>query len=191
MTQHKTVKYELLPFSKTDIHGECGISVLCSNDDFNFNVSFQLHADASDFIIPAFSPAESERKDMLWEHTCFEFFIGQHGEPQYREFNLSPSGAWNVYRFRDYREGMKEENLIKTLPFNVESSSEGDLKIDIKIDLNLIQGSKDKDIETGFSAVLENKDMTKSYWALSHPKNTPDFHAREGWIFYSLLSQKN
>ena len=35
----------------------------------------------------------------------------------------------------------------------------------------------DKRWELGLSAVLEEKDGTKSYWALAHPTEKPDFHA--------------
>jgi hypothetical protein len=31
--------------------------------------------------------------------------------------------------------------------------------------------------ELGLSAVLEEKDGTKTYWALAHPSEKPDFHA--------------
>jgi hypothetical protein len=31
--------------------------------------------------------------------------------------------------------------------------------------------------ELGLSAVLEENDGTKSYWALAHPGDKPDFHA--------------
>jgi hypothetical protein len=30
--------------------------------------------------------------------------------------------------------------------------------------------------ELGLSAVLEEKDGTKTYWALEHPSDKPDFH---------------
>ena len=33
------------------------------------------------------------RQDFLWEQTCYEIFIGVHGEDFYREINLSPSQA--------------------------------------------------------------------------------------------------
>ena len=36
------------------------------------------------------SPAQ---KDGLWEHTCFEAFLGIAGQDAYCEFNLSPSQA--------------------------------------------------------------------------------------------------
>ena len=46
------------------------------------------------------------RKDRLWEETCLELFLGTTDSAEYREFNLSPAGHWNVYRFDRYRDGM-------------------------------------------------------------------------------------
>jgi hypothetical protein len=36
--------------------------------------------------------------------------------------------------------------------------------------------------DLGLSAVLEEKDGTKSYWALAHPAEKPDFHARNCFV---------
>jgi hypothetical protein len=54
-----------------------------------------------DLEIPA--PAAPMRKHGLWNETCFELFIAEQGSRSYREFNLSPAGHWNVYRFASYR----------------------------------------------------------------------------------------
>jgi len=43
--------------------------------------------------------AVPDRQDGLWEDTCFEFFLAIRGSAPYWEFNLSPAGHWNVYRF--------------------------------------------------------------------------------------------
>ena len=45
--------------------------------------------------------------DGLWQHTCFECFVGVTGERAYAEFNASPSlpeGQWAHYRFSDERQ---------------------------------------------------------------------------------------
>jgi hypothetical protein len=36
--------------------------------------------------------------------------------------------------------------------------------------------------ELGLSAVLEEQDGIKSYWALAHSSEKPDFHARDCFI---------
>ena len=40
----------------------------------------------------------------------------------------------------------------------------------------------DSNWELGLSAVLEEKDGTKSYWALAHPAEKPDFHAPDCFV---------
>src|SRR5215468_2832476 len=39
---------------------------------------------------------EPHRTDRLWEHTCFEAFVGVTGKSEYCEFNFSPSGEWAI-----------------------------------------------------------------------------------------------
>ena len=36
--------------------------------------------------------------------------------------------------------------------------------------------------QMGLSAVIEERDGTKSYWALAHAPGPPDFHNRNCWI---------
>ena len=47
-------------------------------------------------------PVFPRRRDRLWEETCLELFLGEEGSERYWEFNLSPAGHWNVYRFEFY-----------------------------------------------------------------------------------------
>ena len=132
-----------------------------------------------DLIIPDYHPSKTQRKERLWEHTCFEIFFAQKGMPNYWEFNLSPSGDWNTYSFSSYRQGMKQETYFDALPFKVEIRSDQKLKLDTVIDLKFVQDLSSIDI--GLSAVLEHNNGTKSFWAVNHPGKVPDFHDREGW----------
>lgn len=53
---------------------------------------------------------------------------------------------------------------------------EGDGKAliyDVDIDLSEVPRG---DLRVGLSAVIEETDGTKSYWALRHPPGPPDFH---------------
>ncbi|MEL6442577.1 MAG: hypothetical protein AAFQ80_25465, partial [Cyanobacteria bacterium J06621_8] len=61
------------------------------------------------------------RKNSLWTHTCFEFFLGITNTAQYWEFNLSPTGHWNVYNFNNYRKDLVEEIAFQDLPFTLTS----------------------------------------------------------------------
>ena len=113
--------------------------------------------------------AENVRTDQLWQHTCFEAFLKSTGGPSYREYNFSPSSQWAAYEFDSYRAGMKD---MPCLP----PSNWGDAGADwlgVEIELS---GSQFVDAMTNFTAVIELKDGSKSYWALKHPEGPPDFH---------------
>jgi hypothetical protein len=121
--------------------------------------------------------------------TCFEFFMGLQNSPSYWEFNLSPAGDWNVYRFQDYRQGMQEEPVLNTLPFEVQQQS-GALTLDLVLDLAPIFESSSsfpsasplqQPLELGITAVLESQQKEVSYWALNHCGTQADFHLRESF----------
>ncbi|MGD9163077.1 MAG: hypothetical protein PVG39_32025 [Desulfobacteraceae bacterium] len=91
------------PFSVKNAPEDCLIYVLLSKDETSLQVVFELSSQLNDLAIPEFVPSKIQRKNKLWEHTRFEIFLAQKGIPDYREFNLSPSGDWSVYSFTGYR----------------------------------------------------------------------------------------
>ena len=120
------------------------------------------------------------RKDSLWEQTCFEMFVCPKGSSRYWEFNLSPSGHWNVYRFSVYREGMCEEPAFESLPF---STSRRDSSFSLSLEIEPARFIEaDRQILVGISAVIRAKDGGTSFWALTHCGSKPDFHNRESFI---------
>lgn len=129
-------------------------------------------------LIPG-AAALPERRDGLWEETCFEFFLAIKGTPRYWEFNLSPAGHWNVYRFSAYRQGMAEEQAFRALPFSVGSGS-GSLLLALELDLAGIVKT-DQALEAAIAAVIKLKRGGKTYWALAHPGPQADFHHRQGF----------
>jgi len=127
-------------------------------------------------------PADTEpprRKDRLWEETCLELFLGTADSGEYREFNLSPSGHWNVYRFTRYREGMREETAIVSLPFDVRRDPEA-LTFTAEFGIEKIVPAG-KDLAATVAAVIRTTDGGKSHWATAHPASRPDFHRRDGF----------
>ena len=132
------------------------------------NIWFGIGAPAARFVLPAV--AEPERADGLWRTTCFEAFLKADGEEAYREWNFAPSGDWAAYDFSAYREDMAESE-VGAAPY-------------IRLEDNLtwwtlgatIAVEADRKWHLGLSAVLEEIDGTKSYWALAHPGEKPDFH---------------
>ena len=120
------------------------------------------------------------RKHELWEDTCFELFVGIKDSAQYWEFNLSPAGHWNVYRFDSYRQGMQEETAFTKLPFNVQNQADG-LALAFDVDLNKIV-SPVQEIEVAITTVIKHRDGEVTYWALTHRGAEADFHLRDSFI---------
>jgi hypothetical protein len=132
------------------------------------NIWFGIGAPASRFVVP--EAEEPGRADELWQTTCLEVFLRPEGEAAYREWNVAPSGNWASYDFESYRE--EKTNADVADPY-------------IRMEDNLTWWALGATIaveagtrwELGLSAILEEKDGTKSYWALSHSSgDEPDFH---------------
>jgi hypothetical protein len=109
------------------------------------------------------------RTDGLWQTTCCEAFVKRAGYCEYLEFNLSPSTAWASYHFDDYRAGMREADVVPDFD-RVGGIFQTLLDFSDQPDLH------NADWQLGLSAVIEEVDGTKSYWALAHPPGKPDFH---------------
>lgn len=112
----------------------------------------------------------------LWEHTCFEFFIGGADEPGYYEFNLSPSGEWNSFSFTDLRTGMAESDALVCTSSTAERPGPGMLQVTARASFSPPNGTRQWCV--GVSAVIEQDDGQRLYYALSHDGGRPDFHRR-------------
>lgn len=132
------------------------------------NIWFGVGAPAERFRLP--EAAEPGRADELWTTTCFEAFLKVEDTDAYREWNFAPSGNWAAYDFSAYREGMAPAE-VGAPPY-------------VRLEDNLtwwtlgatIAVEADRSWQLGLSAVLEEKDGIKSYWALAHATVQPDFH---------------
>lgn len=120
-------------------------------------------------------PAEPLRADELWRTTCFEAFVRTAEGAGYYEFNLSPSGQWAAYHFDAYRDGMA---LAEIAPPRIIFGANV-THIDLETLLHLPSG--DAPWRVGLSAVIEQNNGEKSYWALAHPPGKPDFHHDDGF----------
>jgi hypothetical protein len=122
---------------------------------------------------PPVSPA---RTDELWQHTCFEAFIGTAADAAYYEFNFAPSTQWAAYRFGSYRSGMRVATEISAPRIGVQSSPER-YTLQAALVLDGLSGlPRDAPWRLGLSAVIEETSGRRSYWALAHPPGKPDFH---------------
>ena len=148
---------------------------------------YQLAGDLAALRVPALASAPAAT-DGLWQHTCFEAFIGRADGTAYREFNFSPSGDWAIYAFDD-------ERLRSTAPPTVtaptlQTERAGDtLTLTATLARTALPSAwNDAPVRLGLSAVVEALDGRLSYWALAHPRERPDFHHRAGWTARLTLS---
>ena len=171
--------FSLIPFSIQDIP-DLTINGQVARLSNTFYIRYVLTGNLGNVALSASSGAP-KRKDELWRTTCFEFFIAIKDKPQYWEFNISPSGDWNVYMMDAYRQvNMREEIRIQRLQFDVEKKANA-LSLEVAIDLNSIITSE-KLIKVGITTVIQAKNGGETYWALLHPCLEADFHARESFV---------
>ncbi len=140
----------------------------------------EVRGDLAKVAIPS-RAGSPRRKHRLWEGTCVELFFGTADSGGYREINFSPAGHWNVYRFDGYREGMREEETVSSLPFEVRKGPEA-LVFTAEIGIGTIV-PPGADVAANVAAVIEAADGGKSHWALRHPGARPDFHRRDGFVW--------
>lgn len=112
------------------------------------------------------------RADNLWRTTCFELFLKDGAGTGYTELNFSPSGRWAAYRFAGYRDGMSEAE-IEPAPDVTAAAGAYLFVLTAILPTSMLAGIDG----AGLSAVIEEKDGTRSYWALAHGAGKPDFHA--------------
>ena len=127
---------------------------------------------------PPARQGDRERRNELWKSTCFEAFFAIEGDPSYWEANFAPAGGWNVYGFASCREGMRlEAGALEVRA----SASDGEWRFEASFGPDLIAATSGR-LEVGLTAVIAAPSGELSYWALTHPEEKPDFHARSGWI---------
>lgn len=152
-------------------------TVLC---EFNcLKIDYQVFGDLNQVQIkpPIDTPT---RQHQLWQNTCFEFFVAMPNSSAYWEFNLAPSGNWNVYAFDDYRQGMREEKAFTFLPFQFQQKSD---RILVQIDVNLESLKiNSQNLEIALTTVIQHRDGKLSYWALKHTGKEADFHRRDSFV---------
>jgi hypothetical protein len=132
-------------------------------------LSYVVSGRISDLRMPPVVAAA--RADELWRHTCFEAFVRASPGPTYYEFNFSPSTQWAAYQFSSYRSGMRVATEIAAPRIEVRSD-----KVTYTLQAALELDGLSSPLHLGLSAVLEETNGRKSYWALVHPPGKPDFH---------------
>jgi len=125
------------------------------------------------------------RQNDLWRTTCFEAFLQPEGMTEYLEYNFSPRAYWAAYRFEDYRDGMQDTRDARPPHVGVlMKEDEKSAYLTAELDLSRMAWlPADVAWRLGLSAVIEERNGRKSYWALRHPPGQPDFHHADCFDF--------
>ena len=170
--------FVLLPFAPTGRPADITIGGTIARRADILAIRYALRGRLAELLIPG--PAEIPvRRHGLWEATCFEFFLGVKDSPRYWEFNLSPAGHWNVYRFAGYRQGMAEETAFTSLAFSVRRRPDS---VGVALDLEIGRVvAAAQPLAVALAAVIKFRDQGLTYWALTHPGAQADFHRRDSF----------
>lgn len=193
--------YSLIAHPATPPFAVQGVSCSLSLQDAGqWTISFSVDCDEGDLALPQAQPPA--RRDGLWQATCFELFMKNDADGSYCEFNFAPSGQWAAYAFDGYRAGMRdleirelciltsqrEQFLLASAHFYPELPMEAHLHLadsEFGPNFSLSATLEDrgfaeqwgaKPLSLAISAVIEEADGTKSYWAMVHGDGPPDFH---------------
>jgi hypothetical protein len=129
------------------------------------------------------APPRERHMVELWRHTCFELFIAIDNQSTYHEFNFAPWGEWCWYGFRGYRDltAASWPNQLRSPAIVVSVTEE---KLDLKATIflrGLSPAHACFPLRLGVAAVIEPLEGPRSYWALHHPSDKPDFHHADGF----------
>ena len=150
--------------------------------DGTLALCFELRGDADKLRIPA--PQPPGAADGLWQHTCCEAFVAAVDGAEYREFNLSPSGQWAAYRFHAYRK--RDAGFVPPVAPQSDFRRTADgFRLTAQLAPELLPPATV--FQIGLTLVLEASDGGKSYWALAHCAEQPDFHLGQSFTLTLAL----
>lgn len=145
-----------------------GVTASVTATEQGCEAEFRLDGNIPAIILPPQSGPE--RRDNLWQTTCFEIFWQPLGGTYYREFNLSPSGCWAAYDFDSFREGMRDAP-VDAIAISCSHDDAGlVLRASIASDLP-------SPAQIALNAIVEHPDGGKQFWALAFPPGPPEFHS--------------
>lgn len=166
------------PVTRQTAVRELGVDLVHQSDQLLLR--YRLAADVSALLLPGAAPPE--RTDGLWRHTCFEAFIASAGSSEYWEYNFSPSGAWAAYHFTACRTGMTPLAEGAAPRIAVEAGA-AQFTLAATLDLGWLARSRGfTGLRLGLTAVIEERSLGLSYWALQHGAEKPDFHRADSFV---------
>jgi hypothetical protein len=161
--------HKLVVHPDTPSSGKFEVTVGVNQAGYLLELNYRIVGDNSRLLLPKPHSYKPERSDGLWEHTCFEAFWKPTSDPQYFELNVAPSRAFAIYCFESYRTAMR--NVDPSMPRIFYAPPNDGTALNV-VFIQPFDGPS----QLGLSAVIEETDGTKSYWALRHPPGKPDFH---------------
>lgn len=143
-------------------------------------LTIELEGELDNIFLPPTKGAPVQA-DKLWESTCFELFMADEGNTHYFEFNIAPTGDWNIFEFLTYRQDPKTIKDVFSPSIDRQIISNHNIKYAIGIPLfNEVKFFK----KIGISAVIKNLQGDLSYFSLTHPRDIPDFHDPRGFEIF-------
>ena len=170
--------FYLQPFNSSDPVPPITITSIVSRLNKELKISYKIQGDLEKIILPSANDTV-KRQDNLWQTTCFEFFLAIFHSRKYWEFNIAPTGDWNVYYFTEYRRGMRTATAFTQLPFEVKRNNS---TYELTTQINIDTISRDTFLETAVTTVIGDTNHNLSYWAITHPGTQADFHRRDSFV---------
>ncbi len=143
---------------------------------------FEFEGDMDRLLLP--DAGNAARRDGLWEHTCCEAFVASRSGG-YAEFNFAPDGSWAAYRFASYRDREQPDPVLPPPVITTQRKPEIFI-LEAMLSSVAVVGSG-AGVRIGLAVVAEETDGRRSYWALAHEKEQPDFH-QPGSFLGTLIS---
>ena len=151
--------------------------------DGALELAWRLEGPLAELRVPP--PAPRARVDGLWHHTCFEAFIADPHSKGYVELNFAPSGAWQAYGFRGYRDGGMALPLRHD-PVATWRVTADSLELDARFRMDSLPGPPGPrppvTVQVALTAVVEAADGALGLWSLRHPPGKADFHHADGFV---------
>jgi hypothetical protein len=176
----RSYPFQLNPFqsSQEGCHPPVDITGTVEHCGAWLNIHYRLSGNTQWIIQPSVDTLP-QRRDRLWQHTCFELFVATVRNDQYWEYNVNVHGHWNVYHFSQYRENQRWETRIDRMESCLKHNDAGLLQLDITAPL--AEELTNEPLLIGISCVIEDDKTNLHYYALSHPADKPDFHQRQSF----------
>ncbi len=121
----------------------------------------------------AWDAATIVRADGLWRRTCFEAFWSEPSCEAYWELNLSPAGAWNLYRFTSCRMPQPPRRSDDYALVSLRTTAT-DLVCDLATAL------RPRALDLSLCAVIQLAGKAH-HFAQVHGGRLPDFHRRDSF----------